>query len=80
MLKFFKKSWRYNYWDNTEYLTGPDTLWIQPCLDHNHDSMKPQVVSTYLPDTVGGAPESSVVFAETQVSPFFIAHFVHIGL
>ncbi|KAK8385757.1 hypothetical protein O3P69_016491 [Scylla paramamosain] len=41
--------------------------WGEPCLEHDHSKMVPQVVSTYLPHTVGGAPHLPVVFTETQV-------------
>lgn len=41
--------------------------WGEPCLEHDYSKMVPQVVSTYLPHTVGGAPHRPVVFTETQV-------------
>ncbi|XP_069941027.1 teneurin-a isoform X3 [Cherax quadricarinatus] len=41
--------------------------WGEPCLEHDHSMIAPQVVSTYLPHTVGGAPHQPVVFTETQV-------------
>ncbi|XP_068237244.1 teneurin-a [Palaemon carinicauda] len=39
----------------------------EPCLEHDHGMMVPQVVSTYLPHTVGGASHIPAVFSETQV-------------
>ncbi|CAL4070306.1 unnamed protein product [Meganyctiphanes norvegica] len=41
--------------------------WSTPCLSHDHNLMKPQVVSTYLAHTVGGASYRPTVFTETQV-------------
>lgn len=41
--------------------------WGEGCQEHDHGVMVPQVVSTYLAHTVGGAPHLPVVFTETQV-------------
>ncbi|XP_071524010.1 teneurin-a-like isoform X5 [Panulirus ornatus] len=47
--------------------SGTGVGWGEPCLEHDNSRMVPQVVSTYLPHTVGGAPHLPVVFTETQV-------------
>jgi len=39
----------------------------RPCGEHDHNLMRPVVVSTWMPDKVGGAPGQSVAFSETQV-------------
>jgi hypothetical protein len=39
-----------------------------PCMDHNHEILHPVVMSTWMPDKVGGMPGKSLVFAETQVN------------
>jgi hypothetical protein len=39
-----------------------------PCMDHDHEMLHPVVMSTWMPDKVGGMPGKSLVFAETQVS------------
>lgn len=39
-----------------------------PCLQHNLDTLNPKVISSWLPAMVGGSPESTHVFGETQVS------------
>ncbi|KAA0203176.1 hypothetical protein HAZT_HAZT011068 [Hyalella azteca] len=40
--------------------------WSSPCLAHDSAAMRPQVVSTHLPHTVGGAAQQTVVFSEMQ--------------
>ncbi|KAF2364560.1 Carboxypeptidase-like regulatory domain [Trinorchestia longiramus] len=42
--------------------------WTSPCVAHNGALLRPQVVSTHLPHTVGGASQQTVVFSEMQVS------------
>ncbi|XP_068081732.1 teneurin-a [Anabrus simplex] len=38
-----------------------------PCLDHDHELLRPIVLSTWMPEKVGGVPGRSLVFAETQI-------------
>lgn len=38
------------------------------CLEHNHEELKPQLISTWMPNGVGAMPGKRVIFAETQVS------------
>lgn len=38
------------------------------CTDHDHELLKPQVISTWMPNGVGSLPGKRVIFAETQVS------------
>lgn len=44
------------------------------CTDHDHELLKPQLISTWMPNGVGAMPGRRMVFAETQVS------FVHLIL
>lgn len=44
------------------------TRYSPPCAEHDHRLMRPVVVSTWMPDKVGGVPARSTVFSETQVS------------
>lgn len=37
---------------------------VTSCVDHKES---PQIVSTWLPEKIGGMPGKSVIFAETQV-------------
>lgn len=37
---------------------------VTSCIDHNES---PQIISTWLPEKIGGMPGKSVIFAETQV-------------
>lgn len=37
---------------------------VTPCVDHKES---PQIISTWLPEKIGGMPGKSVIFAETQV-------------
>lgn len=37
---------------------------VTSCIDHKEN---PQIVSTWLPEKIGGMPGKSVIFAETQV-------------
>ncbi|XP_049862885.1 teneurin-a isoform X3 [Schistocerca gregaria] len=39
----------------------------EPCLDHDHELLRPVVMSTWMPEKVGGIPGRSLVFAETQI-------------
>ncbi|KAF7409948.1 hypothetical protein HZH68_004329 [Vespula germanica] len=39
-----------------------------PCLEHDHETLRPIIVSTWMPEKVGGLPGKSLVFAESQVS------------
>lgn len=38
---------------------------VTPCVDHKES---PQIISTWLPEKIGGMPGKSVIFAETQVN------------
>lgn len=38
-----------------------------PCLEHDHEILRPIIVSTWMPEKVGGLPGKSLVFAESQV-------------
>ncbi|PSN55675.1 Teneurin-a [Blattella germanica] len=38
-----------------------------PCMDHDHEMLHPIVMSTWMPDKIGGMPGKSLVFAETQI-------------
>jgi hypothetical protein len=44
------------------------TRYSPPCTEHDHRLMRPVVVSTWMPEKVGGEPGRSRVFSETQVS------------
>lgn len=37
---------------------------VTPCIHHKES---PQIISTWLPEKIGGMPGKSVIFAETQV-------------
>lgn len=37
-------------------------------MDHDHEKLKPQLISTWMPNGVGAMPGKRVIFAETQVS------------
>lgn len=39
-----------------------------PCMEHNHETLRPIIVGTWMPDKVGGLPGKSLVFAETLVN------------
>ncbi|KAF4518759.1 hypothetical protein B566_EDAN006163 [Ephemera danica] len=43
------------------------TRYSPPCAEHDHRLMRPVVVSTWMPEKVGGAPGRSRVFSETQI-------------
>lgn len=38
-----------------------------PCLEHDYETLRPIIVSTWMPEKVGGLPGESLVFAESQV-------------
>ncbi|XP_063223573.1 teneurin-a [Bacillus rossius redtenbacheri] len=38
-----------------------------PCFDHDHEYLRPVIMSTWMPEKVGGIPGKSLVFAETQI-------------
>lgn len=46
-----------------------------PCLEHDHELLRPIIVSTWMPEKVGGLPGKSLVFAESQVNDFFVFFF-----
>lgn len=37
------------------------------CMDHDHEKLRPQLISTWMPNGVGAMPGKRVIFAETQV-------------
>ncbi|XP_055389787.1 teneurin-a isoform X2 [Condylostylus longicornis] len=37
------------------------------CIDHDHEQLKPQLISTWMPNGVGAMPGKRVIFAETQI-------------
>lgn len=37
------------------------------CSDHDHELLRPQLISTWMPNGVGSMPGKRVVFSETQV-------------
>lgn len=39
-----------------------------PCLEHDHEILRPVIVSTWMPEKVGGLLGKSLVFAESQVN------------
>lgn len=39
-----------------------------PCEEHDHETLRPIIVDTWMPEKVGGLPGKSLVFAETQVN------------
>lgn len=39
-------------------------------MDHDHEKLKPQLISTWMPNGVGAMPGKRVIFAETQVSSY----------
>lgn len=41
---------------------------ISICLDHDHELLKPHIISTWMPSGVGSLPGKRVIFAETQVN------------
>ncbi|KAA0186935.1 hypothetical protein HAZT_HAZT008617 [Hyalella azteca] len=46
---------------------GVESLWLNPCLEHDHKLLRPQVVATHLPYTVGGIPQKSVVQESVRI-------------
>ncbi|XP_051159641.1 teneurin-a isoform X4 [Leptopilina boulardi] len=38
-----------------------------PCEEHDHETLRPIIVDTWMPEKVGGLPGKSLVFAETQI-------------
>jgi hypothetical protein len=45
----------------------------EPCLQHDIDLLKPVVMSSWLPGMIGGSPQDTLVFGESQVSEFITA-------
>ncbi|XP_055525741.1 teneurin-a isoform X2 [Wyeomyia smithii] len=37
------------------------------CLEHDHELLKPQLISTWMPNGVGSMPGKNLIFAETQI-------------
>lgn len=37
------------------------------CLDHDYDLLKPQLISTWMPNSVGALPGKRAIFTESQV-------------
>ncbi|XP_037919215.1 teneurin-a isoform X2 [Hermetia illucens] len=54
---------------NTISYRFPDESLItgEICMDHNHEILKPQLISTWMPNGVGAMPGKRVIFAETQI-------------
>ncbi|XP_012287191.1 teneurin-a isoform X2 [Orussus abietinus] len=38
-----------------------------PCLEHDHETLRPIIVGTWMPEKIGGLPGKSLVFAESQI-------------
>ncbi|KAK0097057.1 hypothetical protein PV326_003445 [Microctonus aethiopoides] len=38
-----------------------------PCMEHDHETLRPIIVGTWMPEKVGGMPGQSLVLAETQI-------------
>lgn len=36
-------------------------------MEHDHEELKPQLISTWMPNGIGAMPGKRVIFAETQV-------------
>lgn len=47
-----------------------------PCLEHDHETLRPIIVSTWMPEKVGGLPGKSLIFAESQVYFYFLINSV----
>lgn len=45
------------------------------CLDHAHELLKPQVISTWMPAGVGSKPGKRTIFAETQVCSVHLLYY-----
>lgn len=58
----FLNSIRYSF---AEDLTSTDA---GICMEHDHEQLKPQIISTWMPTGYGSKPGKRVIFAETQVS------------
>lgn len=50
------------------------------CMDHDHEKLKPQLISTWMPNGVGAMPGKRVIFAETQVSTGSLSLFPTLSL
>uniref|UniRef100_A0A1I8NSP3 Uncharacterized protein n=1 Tax=Stomoxys calcitrans TaxID=35570 RepID=A0A1I8NSP3_STOCA len=37
------------------------------CMEHDHEELKPQLISTWMPNGIGAMPGKRVIFAETQI-------------
>ncbi|XP_050530422.1 teneurin-a isoform X1 [Daktulosphaira vitifoliae] len=57
-------SYKESTMDNNGMLYDQNLFNVTPCIDHREI---PQIVSTWLPEKVGGMPGKSVIFAETQL-------------
>lgn len=44
-----------------------------PCLEHDHELLRPIIVSTWMPEKLGDLPGKSLVFTESQVN-YFLLH------
>jgi hypothetical protein len=42
-----------------------------PCLEHDHETLRPIIVGTWMPEKVGGLPGKSLIFAESQVRSMY---------
>lgn len=59
----FLNTIRYSFSDDGAASNG-----VLICMDHDHELLKPQVISTWMPNAVGSMANKRVIFAETQVS------------
>lgn len=68
----------YSFLNTVAYRFSDDVLSSEVCSEHDHELLRPQVISTWMPNGVGSMAGKRVVFAETQVNithtqtwPFF---------
>lgn len=54
-------------------MSPPGTI----CLDHDHELLKPQLISTWMPNGVGSMPGKRAIFSETQVSDIMQTLYLH---
>ncbi|KAL7643035.1 UNVERIFIED_CONTAM: hypothetical protein RMT77_006324 [Armadillidium vulgare] len=48
-------------------VNDPELMWSDPCLEHNNEKMHPEVITSYVPDTIGSTSDSSIIFVEPRV-------------
>lgn len=69
---YFNKSLVVNIMSPNVFVPGAPSLttalhMVEPCLDHDNTLLVPVVLSTWMPEKVGGMAGKSLIFAETQV-------------